>query len=186
MSQATASTSVQWVDYEPKGAPRTRVRRRPGLDFSVTGLVFIAMMLFMGLAALNSQANLLFGVFGLMIGILIVSYFISILVVRRLKVRRVVPEYGTVGRAMPVSYEFHNTKRFWPSLSVCLSEIDGAEGFTKQPMCYMLHAAPGTSAVVPMEVIPKRRGLHHFEQFQLSTSFPFGFIKRAISVRQKD
>ena len=34
------------------------------------------MMMFMGLAAINSQANLLFGVFGLMIGILAVSYFI--------------------------------------------------------------------------------------------------------------
>jgi uncharacterized protein (DUF58 family) len=186
MSQLKAPSLPRWVDYQPKGAPRTRVRRRPALDFSVTGLVFIAMMLFMGLAAINSQANLLFGVFGLMIGILVVSYFISLLVVRRLSVRRVVPDHGVVGRPVAISYEFHNDKRFWPSLSVCLSEIDGAEGFTKQPMCYMLHAAPGTSAVVPMEVIPKRRGLHHFEQFQLSTSFPFGFIKRAISVRQKD
>ena len=35
------------------------------------------MMMFMGLAAMNSQANLLFGVFGLMIGILLVSGVIS-------------------------------------------------------------------------------------------------------------
>src|SRR3954471_19469231 len=186
MSQLKASPLPRWVDYQPKNLPRTRVRRRPALDFSVTGLVFIAMMLFMGLAAINSQANLLFGVFGLMIGILVVSYFISLLVVRRLSVRRVVPDHGVGGRPLTFNYEFHHDQRFWPSLSVCLSEIDGAEGFTKQPMCYMLHAAPGTSAVVPMEVLPKRRGLHHFEQFQLSTSFPFGFIKRAISVRQKD
>ena len=72
MSDVAAHPSTLF-DYEPKGAgspARTRVRRRPGLDFSVTGLVFIAMMLFMGLAGINSQANLLFGVFGLMIGIL--------------------------------------------------------------------------------------------------------------------
>jgi hypothetical protein len=36
----------------------TPVRRRPSLDFSVTGVVYISMMLFMGLAAINSQANL--------------------------------------------------------------------------------------------------------------------------------
>jgi uncharacterized protein (DUF58 family) len=182
----SAPASSPPVDYEPANPRRTRVRRRPGLDFSITGLVFVAMMLFMGLAAINSQANLLFGVFGLMIGILIVSYFISHMVLRKLRVRRVVPDHGVVARAMPVSYEFHNEKRFWPSLSVCLSELDGVDGFTKQPMCYMLHAAPGMTAVVPTELIPRRRGLHDLEQYQLSTSFPFGFIKRAVASRHKD
>jgi uncharacterized protein (DUF58 family) len=182
MAEATRSL----VNHEPKSVPRTRVRRRPGIDFSITGLVFIAMMLFMGLAAINSQANLLFGVFGLMIGILLVSYFISLLVVRRLNVKRNMPDHGVVGRPMAVGYEFRNDKRFWPSLSVGLSEIDGVEGFTKQPMCYMLHAAPGMTAVVPAEFVPKRRGLHDLDHFQLSTSFPFGFIKRAVSVRHKD
>src|SRR3954454_10708186 len=118
-------------------------KRKPSLDFSVTGLIYTSMMLFMGLAAINSQANLLFGVFGLMIGILVVSYFISLIVVRRLGVKRSAPDNGVVGQPMTVRYEFENHKRFWPSLSVCLSELDGAEGFTKQPMCYMLHAAPG-------------------------------------------
>ena len=51
----------------------TPVRRRPSLDFSITGLVYCSMMMFMGLAAVNTQANLLFGVFGLMIGVLIVA-----------------------------------------------------------------------------------------------------------------
>jgi uncharacterized protein (DUF58 family) len=186
LSPAAPDAPPVWVDYEPKAAHRTRVRRRPGLDFSVTGLVFVAMMLFMGLAAINSQANLLFGVFGLMIGILIVSYIISLVVLRRLTMKRVVPEYGIVGQPMAMAYEFHNNKRFWPSLSVCISEIDAAEAFTKQPMCYMLHAASGMTASVPAELVPKRRGLHEFDQFQLSTSFPFGFIKRALTVRHKD
>ena len=61
----------------------TPVRRRPSLDFSVTGVVYISMMLFMGLAAINSQANLLFGVFGLMIGVLLVSGIISFVVLSR-------------------------------------------------------------------------------------------------------
>ena len=51
----------------------TPIRRRPNVDFSLTGLIYCGLMLFMGLAAINSQANLLFGVFGLMIGILLVS-----------------------------------------------------------------------------------------------------------------
>ena len=70
------------------------MRRRPSLDFSLTGLVYCSMMLFMGLAAMNSQANLLFGVFGLMIGILLVSGVISRFVLRGMEVSRILPEHG--------------------------------------------------------------------------------------------
>src|SRR3954447_12096858 len=164
----------------------TPVRRKPALDFSMTGLVYSAMMLFMGLAAVNTQANLLFGVFGLMVGILLVSGVISRLVLRKLRVRRVLPDHGVVGRMMPVTYELRNDKRFWPSLSVSVSEIDGAEGFTRQPQCYLLHAAPKSTASVPAELFPKRRGLHQLDRYQLSTSFPFGFVKRATNRRDAD
>ena len=164
----------------------TPVRRRPAIDFSMTGLVYSAMMLFMGLAAVNTQANLLFGVFGLMVGILLVSFLISRLVLRKLRVRRVLPDHGVVGRMMPVTYEFRNDKRFWPSLSVGVAEIDGADGFVRQPRCYLLHAAAGTVASVPAEWFPRRRGVHQLERYQLTTSFPFGFVKRATNRRDKD
>jgi uncharacterized protein (DUF58 family) len=167
-------------------AAATPVRRKPSLDFSVIGLVYCSMMLFMGVAAINSQANLLFGVFGLMIGILLVSGVVSRVVLRRLRVRRVLPDHGCVGQKASITYEITNTKRFWPSLSVSLAELDGVEAFTTQTQCYMLHAAPGMTASVPAEVTPKRRGLHELNRFQISTSFPFGFVKRAIVERHKE
>src|SRR5258705_1239217 len=92
-------------------------KRKPSLDFSVTGLIYTSMMLFMGLAAINSQANLLFGVFGLMIGVLVIAGIISRIVLRKLDVRRGFSGYVVVGRAANVQYEFHNRKRFWPRLS---------------------------------------------------------------------
>ena len=187
VSTTASPVSSGPVDYRnPRTPVATVVRRKPSLDFSMTGLVYCAMMLFMGLAAVNTQANLLFGVFGLMVGILLVSGVISRLVLRKLRVRRVLPDHGVVGRMMPVSYEFRNDKRFWPSLSVGVAEIDGAEGFTKQPQCYLLHAAAATTATVPAELLPKRRGLHELERYQLSTSFPFGFVKRATNRKDKD
>jgi uncharacterized protein (DUF58 family) len=144
------------------------------------------MMLFMGLAAVNTQANLLFGVFGLMIGVLAVAWVVSRAVLRRLSVIRVLPEHAVVGQRIPLQYEFTNRKRFWPSLSVTLSELDSSEAFTRQPVAYMLHAAPKMTATVSTDVIPMRRGLHVFDQYQISTSFPFGFIKRAADRRQHE
>jgi uncharacterized protein (DUF58 family) len=164
----------------------TLVRKKPSRDFSFTGLIYCSMMMFMGLAAVNSQANLLFGVFGLMIGILIVSVVISGFVMRKLTLQRVLPEHGVVGRPMTLSYEIHNRKRFWPSLSVTIAELDGAEAFTVQPQAYMLHAAAKTTTVVSSQLTPKRRGLDHLDRHQVLTSFPFGFIRRASQLSQKD
>ncbi|MGD0461216.1 MAG: DUF58 domain-containing protein [Tepidisphaeraceae bacterium] len=166
--------------------PATPVRRRPSVDFSLTGLIYCAMMMFMGLAAINSQANLLFGVFGLMIGILLISALICRLVLAGLRVKRVIPEYVAVGQNATIRYDFFNSKRFWPSLSVGLAELDGAEAFTQQPQAYMLHVAAGKSASAPINVVPKRRGLHMLTNFQISTSFPFGFVKRALMGRSDD
>jgi len=128
----------------------TVVRRKPSLDFSVTGLVYCSMMMFMGLAAMNSQANLLYGVFGLMIGILLVSGVVSKIVLRKLAVRRTLPELAVVGQPTTVTYDFVNEKRFWPSLSVSVSELDGTEAFTRQTVSYLLHAAAKMTATVPM------------------------------------
>ncbi len=164
----------------------TPVKRKPSLDFSVTGLVFSTMMMFLGLAAINSQANLLFGVFGLMIGVLFISGVVSRSVLRRLSVERIFPEMMFVGQRGTIVYRFTNQKRYWPSLSVCLGELDGNEAFTQQIYAYMLHAAAGLTAAVPVTVLPRRRGLHEFERYQLSTSFPFGFVKRAIEKRQAE
>jgi len=203
---AIASIAVAWVMLylrskaaaaEPPASPvpaapgrrpfrPTPVRKKPSLDFSVTGLIYCSLMMFMGLAAMNSQANLLFAVFGLMIGVLLVSLAISRVVLRRLDVRRLMPEHAIVGQPAVLTYELTNRKRYWPSLSVSLTELDGCESFTRQPFAYMLHAAPRTTAIVSTEIVPRRRGVHVLERYQVSTSFPFGFIKRAITRREHD
>lgn len=154
------------------------------MDVSLTGLVYLSLMMFMGLAAINTQANLLFGVFGLMIGIVVVSYWISGVVLRRLELNRRLPEHAVVGAPTSVAYDFKNRKRFWPSVSITVAELEGVEGFSKQPQGYLLHAAAGMTATVPVELVPKRRGVHNLGLHQISTSFPFGFIKRAVNRKQ--
>jgi uncharacterized protein (DUF58 family) len=107
-------------------------------------------------------------------------------VLRKLFVTRVLPDHGIVGQPITIQYQLHNRKRFWPSLSVTVSELDGAEAFTKQPQAYMLHAAAQMTALVPAELLAKRRGVHHLNRHQIITSFPFGFIKRAIERASKE
>ena len=164
----------------------TPVRRRPAFDLSLTGLVYALLMMFMGVAAVNTQASLLFGVFGLMIGILLVSVSISRVTLKKVRVVRQLPEAATVGEPVTITYDFHNLKVFWPTISLTLAELDGAEGFTRQPQAYLLHTASGASASVLVALMPKRRGVYALKRFQLSTSFPFGFIKRAVERTPSD
>lgn len=162
------------------------IRRRPSFSLSITGGIYCAMILFMGLAAVSSQANLLFGVFGMMIGILIIGNFLCRLVLSRLRISRVLPDHVSVGQNATITYRFQNAKRFWPTLSIRLSELEGSQAFVRQVHAYLLHAAAKTTAEVTIEAIPKRRGLHKFSRFQIASSFPFGFIHRALNRRQED
>jgi uncharacterized protein (DUF58 family) len=178
--------SYLFIKPHDPASPLTPMRRRPSRDFSITGAVYIAMMMFMGLAASNTQASLLFGVFGMMIGIMLVSGVISKLVLKKVRITRDFPEAGTVGEPFGMTYHFYNDKKFWPTFSVSLAELDAVEGFVRQPQCYLLHAAAGAEAAVPVEFFPKRRGIHALNRFQISTSFPFGFIKRAMERSHAD
>ena len=143
-------------------------------------------MLVMYLAATNSQANLLFLVCGLMFGVLLIAYAINRGVLRKLLIQRVFPEHAVVGHRTVLSYECKNAKHFWPSLSVLLRELDGGQAFIRTPVAYMLHAAPGMTAVVPTEVIPRRRGLCTFDRIEVLSTFPFGFLRRTRIVPQEE
>lgn len=164
----------------------TPVRLKPSVDLSFTALLYFVATLFIGVAAMNSQTNLLFGVFGLMIGVVLVAAYISRFSLRKLTVFRVMPEQFVVGEKGAIAYEFHNLKRYWPSVSVALGELDGCEAFRTQPYAYALHVGQLARHTVRVEGIPKRRGIHQLNRYQLSTSFPFGFVKRAVILPQTE
>ena len=166
--------------------PRPAKQLRGGMITAI-GVVYIGMMALLGLAAMNSQVNLLFAVFGLMIGALLVSGVIGRIMLRRLVVRREMPEVAEVGRRARIVYRVRNRKRFWPTLSVTLRELEAGgpgERFDRQPTAYLLHAPPGAEAIATAEVVPLARGWVRFDRHQLTTSFPFGFVRRSL-VRRK-
>lgn len=178
---------MKWISVSIRSHPAaTYVRLKPSVDISFTALLYFGATLFIGVAAMNSQTNLLFGLFGLMIGVLLVAGFVSRFSLRRLEVHRAIPEHMIVGEPTVLTYTITNEKRYWPSVAVSLGELDGCEAFTRQPYGYMLHAAAGESISVSVKLQPKRRGVHELNNYQIGTSFPFGFVKRAGTFRQKD
>ncbi len=165
---------------------RTRVRRPPGWKIATPGWIYNLSIGFMAAAALNTNASLLFGVLGLMVGILLVCIRIGRIVMRRLTIARELPEAGTVNEPLDVTYRFTNRKRFWPTISVSVDEQDGVEAFVRQPRAYLVHAPPSGTVGVPVTLLPKRRGLHQLDRYVVSTGFPFGFLRQATERRRAD
>lgn len=173
-------------NFRKQSAADTSVKRKPSLVISLNGLIYCGMTLFMIAAAENTRANLLYGIFGLMLGIFLITWALSRIMLLKLRVTRVLPESAVVGQSMTINYELANGKRFWPSLSICISELDAVEAFTKQPYSYLLHAASRMTGVTQAELIPRRRGLYTLDRYQISTSFPFGLISRALIRRHSE
>jgi uncharacterized protein (DUF58 family) len=162
------------------------VRRYKSFRFTVTGIVFAIMMSFMGLAGQTTQANLLVAVFGIMAGILLLCWFFGGRMLRGLSVQRVLPEHGVVGQPILIQYEMRNQKRIWPAMALNISEVDGVSAFYRQPRGFVLHLTGNGTASTVATVLVKRRGVYHLDRLQISSSFPFGFIKQAVNKRLKE
>lgn len=178
---------MKWLSRKTRPHPAaTFVHLKPSIDVSFIALVYCGATLFIGVAAMNSQTNLLFGVLGMMMGVLLVAAYISRTSIRKLSVHRSVPDHLVVGDPATLVYTLSNGKRYWPSISVSMGELDGCEGFVFQPYGYLLHAPAGSSKQLTVPLMPKRRGIHELDRYQLSTSFPFGFVKRATLATKRE
>jgi uncharacterized protein (DUF58 family) len=93
---------------------------RDALDYDVTrvGIVYVAIVLVIGIAALNTGNNLLYIVVGAMLAAILVSGFASALVLRDLELDVRLPEHVFAGRAVLGRIVLRNLRRWLPSFSV--------------------------------------------------------------------
>jgi uncharacterized protein (DUF58 family) len=93
---------------------------RNAFDFDVTrvGIVYVAIVLVIGIAALNTGNNLLYIVVAALLGAILVSGFASALVLRDLELDVRLPEHVFAGRPMLGRIVLRNPRRWLPSFSV--------------------------------------------------------------------
>lgn len=173
--------------------------RRSRIQIGPSGLLYLVVAVMIIGAAVYTQANLLFWSFGLMVGGFIVSIFMSIGALRKVTVTRLAPGHGVAGEPMVLRYQLTNGRRIWPVFNLVIREMWGKGGrqtkrvgpvadkqLTGQPTGWILHLAPGQTALAEAICWPTRRGMVAFEWIEISTTFPFGVIKRQVRVRQED
>ncbi|MBA3513160.1 MAG: DUF58 domain-containing protein [Pyrinomonadaceae bacterium] len=161
-----------------------------GLDLPIEvtagGAIFIAIVSIVALAAWNTGNNLLFLVFALLCSTLFVGWIAARTSLRDLVVSARFPDHIFAGEPAPAIVTLRNTKRVMPSFSV-LVEARGPmsskagekrKQHHKRALAYFTYVPHGAAAEQRVEQLFPERGYVFINGFELSTRFPFGFLRR--------
>lgn len=156
-----------------------RVRAWRRIRFTGAGVVFTVGAVAVGLAAVNTGNNLLYLLLGAMLGVVVLSGWLSEQTIRALDVTRRVPAGTPVGKEARIRYVVHNRKRHLPSMAL---EI-GEEALPARAFLARIPAGERREGVAANRFV--RRGVYPLSSVTLSTTYPFGlFLKaRDIDVR---
>ncbi|HEX4643868.1 MAG TPA: DUF58 domain-containing protein [Candidatus Acidoferrales bacterium] len=169
-------TPLGWLSYQ--------------IDYKVTreGLVFLVGIALVTFAAMNTGNNLLFMVLAVLLAALLISGFLSRLVLGGIDVRLELPEHIFAQRATLAIAELHNNKPIASSFSVSLvsdvapnarkkSSIPPAPPILDRPV-YFPHIPHGQTVRQNIELTFPHRGVFRQDALGLRTRFPFGFLQK--------
>jgi uncharacterized protein (DUF58 family) len=167
---------------EPERSPRARPQRT--LRFTRQGRFYVLVTLGVGAAALNTGANLLYLVLGLLLSLVILSGVLSDLVLFWVRPTRVLPRRAHAGTPFLVEIALFNEKRFLPSFSIEVEDV--APDAPTDRRTYFLRVEPGGERRAVYERRAESRGLLRFSELVLRTSYPFGLFEKTLRYRAED
>jgi uncharacterized protein (DUF58 family) len=171
------------------------------LDFPIEvttgGGIFLIIVGVVGFAAWNTGNNLLFLVVSLLLSAIFVSWAAARVSLRDLVISARFPDHIFAGEPAPVIVTVRNTKRMFPSFSVLVEARGPLEPVSrngkeqrqrhhKRILAYFAYVPHRAAAEQRVEQLFSRRGHVLINGFELSTKFPFGFVRRRRRLRARD
>ena len=191
-------TPLQWLAYR--------------MDYRVTreGLVYLAGIFIIALAALNTGNNLLFMTLACLLGGILISGIISHVVLSGVELRLDLPEHIFANQTVLALAELENRKTMLPSFSLRLvgarpprwlgtggSASCGAPADRKSKRgkrqasdilttpVYFPHLPPRQKVRQAVELVFPHRGIYRQDSIGLQTRFPFGFLEKTRQVESR-
>lgn len=155
---------------------------RSASSLTAGGAMFIGASLVIGLAAINASINLLFLLFGMLIGVMVVSGRLARRCLRRVTVTREAPDAVVAGRPFTVRYRVSNARLRGAAHSLRIRERVQCGGEVLQLEGYLAVVPAGAVGCLDVQVVPPGRGVLQFERVRLSTRFPFGLFAQRLDV----
>jgi uncharacterized protein (DUF58 family) len=164
-------TPLRWIGYR--------------MEYRITrqGWIYIAGIVLVALAAINTGNNLLFLILACLIASILMSGVLSSVTLAGVEMRLDLPEHIFAGQTVRSMVEVKNHKLTLPSFSL---RVEGARKSKKDAAPVML-ATPVYFPYLPKQETVRqsvpltfpRRGLYRQEAFRIVTRFPFGFLQKA-------
>ncbi|MEM7756259.1 MAG: DUF58 domain-containing protein [Planctomycetota bacterium] len=161
-----------------------RIVRR--YEFGWSTVVFVLTTVFLSIGAINSQNNLLFWAFGVSVGGLIVSGVLSGAALMSLRLERIAPRMVRAGEPARILYRVRNTSRWMPAFGLVIRERGsivgkgGVPGALEGLQTGAGYIGAGRSASVACPFVPARRGALRLEWVQITSSAPFGLLRKTL------
>jgi uncharacterized protein (DUF58 family) len=167
-----------FADRDPD-RPRYRTR------FLKAGVVYVIAILVMGIASGARPNNLIIWVFSAMMAALLASGIVSGFMMTPLQTTRLEPRRGRVGEPLLIRYEIANRSRFMPAYDLAVVESVDPRMLEPAGNAWVMHAGPGD--VVHAEAVfrPVRRGRVGLSGFEVSTTFPFGLLRKIVRISHR-
>lgn len=150
-------------------------------SWTKAGVIAILFALITGAAAINSGLNLLYLMFGTMIGYVVVSGLLSSRAIRGLVLRRQVPQRAFAMQPFEVVLSLRNVKRYSASFAITLRESLRGKSKPVEQQAFAPVVLPGKTLSLRVTFQLPQRGLYRFGPFHLATRFPFGLFQKALS-----
>jgi len=148
-------------------------------------LAYLLAVGLIGPTAIFKGNNLLVLMLAVVLAMGVISVIVSWLGVRRLEVRRIIPQWGEVGEQLRIRYQVRRRTRWMPSFGLRVVD-DVPPGVLRVDLpAWILHVGPGEQVHSDARVTPLRRGRVRLRSIEVSTSFPFGLFRRCRRAREE-
>jgi len=164
-------TPLRWIGYK--------------IEYKITreGWIYLAGLLLVALAALNTGNNLLFLILASLIALVLMSGIVSSIILSGVEMRLVLPEHIFAGQPVRAVVELENQKLTLPSFSLRVEAAQEkgsatAAAILERPVYFpYLPKQDRVQQTVPLTF--QRRGVYRQDAFRIATRFPFGFLQKS-------
>lgn len=169
---------------EAGNGPCPRTSALLGLRPTMTGLAFMAIEVLILAAAMSSEANLLFLVFCLSIGMLVLSVATPVLMVRRVDVDRVVPPAAVAGRPFTMVYLVRCRRRWGACWGLTIREAPSSPRIADLPQAFIERVGRDGEERVELLACCPFRGRLRSNAIRVTSRFPVGLFTCSVELRR--
>jgi len=160
--------------------PGWMVNRR--VRITLLGWAYLGLIFIFGFSAINTGNNLLYLILGIMISLLLASFWLSEMAITDLYISRQLPKEIFAEQEFRFPYSLACQRKFFPTPAIEVKEeINGEKASVYFPL---VPARSSQTAFARLKI--KSRGRHKLKTFYIETVFPFGLFRKIKAVNLPD